>query len=159
MRACLIIPLLLLAFSASATTITVDLGGSGDYLTIQEGIDAAVYGDTVLVTCGTYHEHDIIMKSGICLRGKTGRPECVTVDADGLGRALYCTGADSTTMVEGLTLIDGLTSMKGGAMCWEDSSPLITSCAFTNNEAHKRERGRLGRNHSVLELHADHDRL
>ena len=141
MRACLILPLLLLASPVAADTILVDHGGSGDYLTIEEGLSAAVYGDTVVVACGTYHEHDLVMMSGVCLRSETGEPECVTVDADSLGRAFYCSGADSTTVVEGLTITRGLRESvvapyDGGGMYWADSSPKILSCTFTDNQAH-----------------------
>ena len=38
----------------NADTIYVDMNGGGDYLTIQEGINAANDGDTVLVADGIY---------------------------------------------------------------------------------------------------------
>jgi len=41
----------------SATTIIVDIEGTGDYLSIQEGVDASVNGDTVLVYPGRYFEN------------------------------------------------------------------------------------------------------
>jgi len=47
--------LLALPLSASAqTTWIVDQAGGGNFLTIQEGINAASNGDTVLVKDGTY---------------------------------------------------------------------------------------------------------
>jgi len=58
----------------------------GDIPTIQAGLQAAVAGDTVLVAAGTYYEHDLTMNpSGIILRGETGLPEDVIIDAQGLG--------------------------------------------------------------------------
>ena len=75
-----------------------------DATTIQAGIDSAATGDTVLVACGTYFKFEIIMKSGVCLRGETGDPECVVVDAQGQGSVFECDDADSTTLLEGLTI-------------------------------------------------------
>ncbi len=42
------------AGNAAAATIIVDWTGAGDYLTVQEGLEAAVNGDTVRVRSGTY---------------------------------------------------------------------------------------------------------
>jgi hypothetical protein len=49
--------------------------------TIQDGIDSAVVGGVVEVSCGTYYELGIVMKSGITLRSETHNDDCVTIDA------------------------------------------------------------------------------
>ena len=72
--------LLLLATAAHARTWYVNPDGGGNALTIQAGIDSASAGDTVLVACGDYLEHDIAMKSGVVLRSETGLAPCVTVN-------------------------------------------------------------------------------
>ena len=41
----------------TAATITINCDGSGNYTSIQEGIDNSVNGDTVLVCPGTYYEN------------------------------------------------------------------------------------------------------
>ncbi|MCD4828509.1 MAG: T9SS type A sorting domain-containing protein [Candidatus Cloacimonetes bacterium] len=46
-----------LPLTLSATLITVDDGGTGDYDDIQEAIDASADGDTVLVFPGVYYGH------------------------------------------------------------------------------------------------------
>jgi len=106
--------------------------------TIAAGIDSATYGDTVLVACGTYYEHSLFMKSGLCLRSETGQPDCVTIDAQQLGRVMSCSGVDAAT-IEGLTLTNGLASgsSASGAGLWCDwyASFTAISCAFAANSA------------------------
>ena len=145
---------LIVTCAASAATIHVP----GDESTIADGISAASEGDTVLVACGTYYEHDITMKSGITLRSETGNAECVTIDAEDGGCVLRCAGTNDDTRVEGLTLTEGNSSEGGavwcfsssltfshvvlknsfathggGMFCGTGSSPTIDNCVFRNN--------------------------
>ena len=46
--------LLVWAGPGAAATWYVDVGGSGHFLTIQDGIDASSDGDTIVVAAGTY---------------------------------------------------------------------------------------------------------
>ena len=61
MKYCLIILILgLLSNYAMGTAIYVPT----DYPTIQEGVDAASEGDSVILEAGTYSEYNILMKYG-----------------------------------------------------------------------------------------------
>jgi hypothetical protein len=81
-----------------------------DLPTIQAGIDAAAPGDTVLVTCGTYLEHDIQMKAGIDLVGEAGESGCVVIDAQGLGRVMDCLDLTETARISNITFTGGVVS-------------------------------------------------
>lgn len=124
------------AFSARSATIHVP----GHASTIQAGIDLATTGDTVLVACGTYYEHSISMKSGVVLRSDTGQPDCVTIDAQQLGRLILCTDLAPTTRIEGLTLTGGSWSFGGGMRC-SNSSVVVADCVLSYNSATARGGG------------------
>ena len=121
------------ALRSGAATIHVP----ADQPTIQAGIDAASYGDTVLVACGIYYEHDLIMKSGVCLRSETGTANCVTIDAQqhsGWAQVIRCTDVDDSTRLEGLTLTGGYLP-DGGAMWCSGSAITLSNIIFVGNYA------------------------
>lgn len=69
--------LLLLAGGADAATLTVNESGGADYKIIQDAIDNAIAGDTILVYSGTYYENVNVTKK-LILRGidnGKGKPE------------------------------------------------------------------------------------
>jgi hypothetical protein len=152
------LPLIVLAASvvaaAPAATTAATIRIPDDQPTIQAGINAASYGDTVLVECGTYTEHDIEMRSGIVLRSETGLADCVTIDAQQQGRVLYFDGVDSQTHVLGMTVIGGLTYEHGAGMYCISSSPTLKDCTFEGNEGDWGQQGGCGMycNDSTLTL-------
>ena len=105
--------------------------------TIQEAIDAANPGDTVLVRSGTYYESNIFMKSDITLLGETGEAGAVIIDAGGDGRVMYCEDLSAGTTIKGLTFTKGdiQLMMNGGGMYLANSSPSIVNCDFISNTA------------------------
>jgi len=108
----------------------------GDRPTIQSGIDAASPGDTVLVACGVYHEHDIVMRSGITLESESGTPDCANIDAQDQGRVMVCESTDTTATIAGFTLRRGslpACNAGGGVYCLH-ASPRFRDCTFADNE-------------------------
>jgi len=126
--------LCLVALPTCATAATIHVPGG--HPTIQAGIDAASFGDTVLVACGTYYEHNIEMESGICLTSETGQADCVTIDAQREGRVLSCYGLDKGTMVVGLTLTNGdIQASNGGGISCRYSLVTFVNCVVSRNRA------------------------
>jgi hypothetical protein len=138
---------LLLPAAASATVIHVDWSGGGDYLTIQEGINAANEGDTVLVAPGTYAgplNRDLDFGGeNLVLRGTAGA-ESTVIDCEDLGRGFHFHGGESTSsVVERLTITHGYGIagpsgyvVGGGILCESSSSPTISHVAFLENDAY-----------------------
>jgi predicted outer membrane repeat protein len=133
----LILGLIITQFPSAADARTWHIlpDGTGDAPTIQAGIDSAAAGDIILIGCGSYTEHDItITTGGLVVRSESGHPGCVTIDAEQLGRVIYCQGLDASSQIEGLTLTGGVSDRGGGIEC-SSASPTITNCRFIGNES------------------------
>ncbi len=144
----LAIILLLLAGPLMASTIYVDASnttgpwnGTADqpYQYIQDGINAATDGDTVLVRDGTYtgpgnRDLDFDGKA-ITVRSENGA-EATTIDCEnsdgGFGFSAD-EGADS--VVDGFTIRNAHATYHGGGVYCYESSPTITNCRIIGNTA------------------------
>jgi len=100
-----------------------------DAPTIQAGIDSARVGESVEIACGTYYEHDILMKGGITLRSADGDPSCVVIDAQQHGCVIDaddCKGA----VIEGLSITGG---DGGGIAALGADYSVLRNCAIYDN--------------------------
>jgi len=103
--------------------------------TIQAGIDSASAGDTVLVACGTYDEHNIVMKAGVWVRGETGDPGCVVVlPRPYAGPVFQCDSLDCAAAIEALTIAGGVADWGGGLFC-RHTSLRLADVVFRSNVA------------------------
>jgi len=113
----LMILLCLLYAVLSADIIYVDVNGTGDYTTIQEGINAASDGDTVLVADGIYtgnnnknltwdgNEKHLVVKS------ENGAENCI-IDCNGeKGFNFNDSHQDTTDVISGFTITNGNTGI------------------------------------------------
>ena len=103
-----------------------------DYPTIQQGINASVDGDTVLVSSGTYVEninfngHNIVLGSQFLITGDTSYIGQTIIDGDSSGSVITLeSGEDSTTVIMGLSITNGLSANNGGGICCMGSDPMI----------------------------------
>lgn len=125
---------------ATADVITVDGGGGGDYLTIQEGVDAAAWsGDTVLVYPGTYADiHDcggygtpvnVCIAKSITLVSSDG-PEVTVIDGgDGAQLGILVEYGDPV-VIEGFTVISGWRGGRWGAAITAFIRRGVRECVF-----------------------------
>lgn len=117
--------------STSAVTITVDVAGSGDYLTIQEGLDAASCSDTVLVLPGEYFERIAFNADddGVALVSAAG-PEATVINAAGgpWGPVVLFEECGQGTELRGFTIrgTGVFEYHSGGGIACLSSHPLIT---------------------------------
>jgi parallel beta-helix repeat protein len=110
-----------------------------EYAAIQEAIDSAVEGDTVLVADGTYmgpgNKNLDLYGKDITVRSENGPENCI-IDCEGDGRGFYFRRHESgATVVDGLTITNGNVQQGAGVRCQGWSSPTITNCAITGNAA------------------------
>jgi hypothetical protein len=125
---------------------------------IQEGINAAVNGDTVLVLDGTYSgtgNRDIDFGGKlITLRSQNGPDNC-RIDCQQLGRGFYFHNGETVeAVVNGFIIQHGYASQSspgrayGGGTYNDGSSPTVTNCVFSGNDTYWTGGGMCNRNGS-----------
>eukprot|EP01104_Vermistella_antarctica_P013002 TRINITY_DN3864_c0_g1_i1.p1 TRINITY_DN3864_c0_g1~~TRINITY_DN3864_c0_g1_i1.p1 ORF type:complete len:1009 (+),score=187.27 TRINITY_DN3864_c0_g1_i1:136-3162(+) len=146
----------LASLSSAQTTYYVSVAGhsSNDglspytpLLTIQEGVDIAVPGDTVVVLPGTYTDAGncgVVVDKTITLAG-TGDPSSTVIDCEESGRVLNVIGPNDNLfgftvqpIFNGLTFTNGLAAndeSHGGAAYVGGARPTFVACVFSNSEA------------------------
>jgi hypothetical protein len=123
--------LAIVAVDAPAATIDVP----ADQTTIQSAIDAAVNGDTVLVSPGTYTENINFMGKAITIKSASG-PTVTIIDGNQAGPVVtFISGEAKTSVLNGFTLRNGLGSVTGGGVYVQNSSPAISNNIITANVA------------------------
>jgi len=120
-------------------SLIVDASGAGDYTTIQDAIDAAPDDRIIKVMPGTYSGNGNLDidpgNRGLHLLAMTSRGD-VIIDCENAGHAFYFNSSqDSTTVVEGFTIRNGLASYGGAIECFWTCSPKLVDLTIESCQA------------------------
>lgn len=119
-----------------ARTWYVTPDGTGDFPTIADAVSSVDWYDSVLVGCGTYYEHGILIWHELTLVSETGESDCVTINALQQGRVLEIGACvDSATVVKGFTLTGGSSSRGSGMRLYLYASPRLENLVIEGNTA------------------------
>jgi Right handed beta helix region/Cep192 domain 4/HYDIN/CFA65/VesB-like, Ig-like domain/Abnormal spindle-like microcephaly-assoc'd, ASPM-SPD-2-Hydin len=106
--------------------------------TIQAAIAAAVNGDTVLVSPGTYRENINFMGKAITVTS-SGGAGVTTIDGGGAGSVVtFNTGEGNASVLNGFTIMNGAASQPpyfGGGIYISGASPTVSGNTITGNTA------------------------
>jgi len=124
--------LLACATLAGADTIYVHWNGSGDYTTIQAGMDAAVTGDDVGVASGTYSISSPITYDGKEIQLRSEFSQGAVIDCQGVTNAFSFDGEGGAAQLLGFTIQNGYATYGGAICCIGGGAPLISDCIIRN---------------------------
>ncbi|MCK4287995.1 MAG: right-handed parallel beta-helix repeat-containing protein, partial [Bacteroidales bacterium] len=147
MKKSILLPALLFLFQIQVfpTIIIVDQSGGGNYTTIQEGINNASNGDTVLVYPGTYYENinyngkNITVASLLLTTQDTIYISQTIINGNQNGSVVkFVSGEGLNSIIKGFTITNGFASYidsipAGGGIKCINSSPTIEKNIIKEN--------------------------
>ncbi|MBP6872580.1 MAG: DUF1565 domain-containing protein [Bacteroidales bacterium] len=128
-----------------AQIITVRQDGSGDFTSVQQAVDSASNGDTVLVWPGLYVENILIDQKAIVLGSLTlttndpGYTNTTIIDGNQTGSCIYAYYCQDTVEINGFTIrngsgtIIGMNEHYGGGIYLYHSLSKIFKCKIFDN--------------------------
>lgn len=121
-------------------TITVDPNGFEDFTLIQDAINYARDGQTIIVRSGTYVENLNMLGKAITLRSidplDGGIVLATIIDGGDSGSVITCSsGEGPDTVIKGFLITDGNATEGGGMYNYDNSSPTVSNCTFSGNTA------------------------
>lgn len=133
----LVLGLLLPAWIQAAVIV---VGPTGDYPSIQDALDNAQTGDTVVVVPGTYVETIQFRGRDVILRSMNPANRNVVantiIDADGAGSVVTFSGSETSACVlAGFTIMNGNTPSGGGGINGRDTKATIFANVIKANQA------------------------
>jgi len=147
MKNLLCVLFLLATTLSTAQTITVKQDGTGMFTAIQEAIDAAVSGDTILVWPGTYYENLYIEGKNLTLGSlnlTTGDPAYIAqtiIDGNNSGSCIVL-WRNITALIQGFTIQHGSgwenglgTTAGGGIYIFTQCDLNINQCVVQDNSS------------------------
>lgn len=127
-----------------AQIITIIKDGSGDYTHIQQGVDAAANGDTVLVWPGIYIENVLIENKNIVLGSLALTTDSIhyvsqtVIDGNDSGSCVLVKFSNDKNLIKGLTLTGGsgyeFGPNMGGGICIRSSVVDLVDCIIRDNK-------------------------
>ena len=105
---------------------------SNAWHTIQDAVDAASDGDTVLVTNGTYLlDAEVAVTNAIRIESMHGSGATLAVAIN----SNRCFNLGSGIFLSGFTITNGYTATDGGGVICADESAMVSNCVFMGNTA------------------------
>ncbi|MCD4682329.1 MAG: right-handed parallel beta-helix repeat-containing protein, partial [Bacteroidales bacterium] len=117
-------------------TIHIKQDGTGDFITIQEGVDAAISGDTILIYPGTYEENvtlykNLVVASKYIIDLDTAYIAQTIIDGGNSGHTIIVDEfLNNYTEITGFTVINSITDYN--CLYSYNSSFRLNHCSFPN---------------------------
>ncbi|MFC1854994.1 right-handed parallel beta-helix repeat-containing protein [Thermodesulfobacteriota bacterium] len=105
-----------------------------EYITIQSAIDAAINGETVRVTNGTYFENIDFKGKQITVRSANGAANTIINGSASGSVVTFNSGETTLSLLEGFTIQNGNVTNGGGLYIYS-ASPTIQNCTISLNVA------------------------